>query len=142
MPLLCLCFASAACVLCCVHECTDHAFSPPASGVARSWTVSRACGSCLIKDYVDTIKYDRACAPLKHVFAIDLAIEISRLKYTSISGLYKMSVGGAKCRVYPEGAWSLYRAVNTALDFRRNVLKCLIALRHKGRLVLYGLWPY
>ena len=49
------------------------------------------------------------CAPLEHVcvyhavFAIDLAIEISRLKYTSISGLYKMSVGGAKCRVYPEG---------------------------------------
>ena len=58
---------------------------------------------CTLRDYLDTIKYDRACAPLEHVFAIDLAIEISRLKYTSISSLYKMSVGGAKCRVYPEG---------------------------------------
>ena len=71
------------------------------------------------------------------VFAIDLAIEISRLKYTSISGLYKMSVGGAKCRVYLEGA--RFRVAGTALGFRRNVLKCLIALGHKGRLVLCGL---
>ncbi len=47
---------------------------------------------CTLRDYLDIIKYDRACAPLEHVSAIDLAIEISRLKYTSISGLYKMSV--------------------------------------------------
>ena len=47
---------------------------------------------CTLRDYLDVIKYDRACAPLKHVFTINLAIEISRLKYTLISGLYKMSV--------------------------------------------------
>ena len=42
---------------------------------------------CTLRDYLDTIKYNRACAPLEHVFAIDLAIEISWLKYTLISGL-------------------------------------------------------
>ena len=92
---LCLCFACA-CALPLLRVCFAAYMSARITHSPLQLHAKREAGQCepyaYLRDYLDIMKYDGACAPLEHVFTIDLAIKISRLKYTSISGLYKMSV--------------------------------------------------
>jgi len=82
------------------------------------------------------------CSPLT------LPVEVSWLKYTSISGLYKMSVWQRHNLRRSVRKEFVFGFAGTALSFRSKMLRCLIALGRKGRLCLYGLpdiglsWPY